>query len=203
VIALRAVRAVALGASLLLAACGSDASEPTGGLPVPAQVRITTPSSELFVGQSIQLTATALDESGADLAAGEPRWTSSNPTVAAISETGLVDAMSPGSATLRVTMAGRSATVGVTVQELPGFNVTVQVTAQFAPATIYIRQGGTVRFAFTGIQQNVTFGRAFPGAPTDIPNTTTGNVDRRFDTVGDFRYESSVSAGLAGVVRVR
>jgi plastocyanin len=203
VIAPRAVRTLALGASLLLAACGRDASDPTGGLPVPAQVRITTPSTELFVGQSIQLTATALDESGSDMAAGEPRWVSTNPSVVVISETGLLDARSPGSATLRVTMAGRSATVGVTVTELPGYDVTVQVTAQFLPATIYIRQGGTVRFAFNGIQQNVTFGRAFPGAPADIPNSTTGTVVRQFNTVGDFRYESSVSAGLAGVVRVR
>ena len=202
-IAGRAVRTLALGTALLLAACGSDASGPTDGLPVPAQVRITTPSTELFVGQSIQLTATALDASGADMAAGEPRWVSTNPSVVVISETGLVDALSPGSATLRATMAGTSATVGVTVEELPGYDVTVQVTAQFMPATIYIRQFGTVRFAFNGVQQNVTFSRAFPGAPTDIPNSTTGTVARQFGTVGDFRYESSVSAGLAGLVRVR
>ena len=199
----RAVRTFALGAALLLAACGSEASDPTGGFPVPAQVLITAPATELFVGQSIQLSATALDASGADLAAGEPRWTSSNPSVVVISETGLVDAMTPGSATLRVTIAGKSASVGVTVEELPGYDVTVQVTAQFVPATIAIRQGGTVRFVFNGIQQNITFSRAFPGAPTDIPNSTTGTVARQFGTVGDFRFESTVSAGLAGLVRVR
>lgn len=186
----------------LLAGCGGDAGNPTG-LPTPAQVRIIAPATELFVGQSVQLTATALDGSGDDVAAGEPTWSSSNRAVAQISETGLLNAMSPGSATLRATIAGKSATVGVTVEPLPGYDVTVQVTSQFTPALITIRKYGTVRFVFNGIQQNVTFSTAFPGAPTDIPNTTTGTVTRRFDTVGDFRFESTVSPGLAGFVRVR
>ena len=195
-------RVAALGMLWLLAGCGGDAGNPTG-LPTPAQVRIIAPATELFVGQAVQLTATALDGSGADVAAGEPTWSSSNSAVAQISETGLLNAMSPGSATLRATIAGKSATVGVTVEPLPGYDVTVQVTSQFTPALITIRQYGTVRFVFNGIQQNVTFSTAFPGAPTDIPNTTTGTVTRRFDTVGDFRFESTVSPGLAGFVRVR
>lgn len=193
---------MALGVALLLAGCGGDAAGPTD-VPMPAQVRIIAPATELFVGQSIQLSATALDGAGADLAAGDPSWTSSNATVVQVSESGLLNAMAPGAATLRATIAGKSATVGVTVEELPGYDVTVQVTAQFTPATITIRQYGTVRFVFNGIQQDVTFSKAFPGAPSDIPATTTGTVARQFGTVGDFRFESSGSAGLAGLVRVR
>jgi plastocyanin len=149
------------------------------------------------------MTATALDGAGNDLAAGEPTWTSTNASVAQISETGLLIAMSPGSATLRATIAGKSSTMGVTVEELPGYQVDVQVTSAFAPATVSVRQGGTVRFVFSGVNQNVTFSTAFPGAPANIPNTATGTVNRQFNTVGDFRYESTVSAGLAGIVRVR
>ena len=131
-------RVAALGMLWLLAGCGGDAGNPTG-LPTPAQVRIIAPATELFVGQAVQLTATALDGSGADVAAGEPTWSSSNSAVAQISETGLLNAMSPGSATLRATIAGKSATVGVTVEPLPGYDVTVQVTSQFTPALITIR----------------------------------------------------------------
>jgi len=189
---------------LLLAGCGGggDAGDPTG-VAVPAQVRIITPATELFVGQAIQLTASAFDGNGEDMPAGYPRWSSSDTTVVQLSETGLLNAMSPGAATLRATMAGRSATVNVSVEELPGFEVTVQVTAQFTPASIAVRRYGTVRFVFNGIQQNVTFSTAFPGAPTNIPNTTTGTVLRRFDTIGDFRFESTGSPGVAGFVRVR
>lgn len=203
-IAARGVRLMALAAMLAVSGCGGDADGGgVAGLPRPADVRITAPATELFVGQSVQMTATALDAAGNDLAAGDVTWTSNNASVAQISETGLLIAMVPGSAVLRATIAGKSSTMGVTVEELPGYQVTVQVTSTFAPATVSVRQGGTVRFAFSGVNQNITFSTAFPGAPTNIPNTATGNVDRRFDTVGDFRYESTVSAGLAGIVRVR
>lgn len=198
----RTLRTLSLSAALLLAGCGGAAGEPTG-VAAPAQVRITSPSTELFVGQSVQLTATALDAAGAELPAGYPTWSSSNAAILQVSETGLLTAMAPGSATLRATIAKKTATVGVTVEELPGYDVTVQVTAQFSPATITIRQYGTVRFVFSGIQQNVTFSKAFPGAPADIPNTSTGIVARQFGTVGDFRFESSVSPGVAGFVKVR
>ncbi len=203
-IARREFRVAALGVMLLVAGCGGDAADggPTG-LPKPANVRIAAPATELFVGQSVQLSAIALDASGADLAAGDASWSSSNSSVATISETGLLIAMTPGSATMRATIAGKSASMNVTVEELPGYDVTVQVTSAFAPATVAVRQYGNVRFVFSGINQNVTFSTAFPGAPANIPNTTTGTVTRQFGTVGDFRYESTVSAGLAGIVRVR
>jgi plastocyanin len=112
-------------------------------------------------------------------------------------------AMAPGSATLEASIAGKSASVKVTVEDLPGYDVTVNVTSTFAPATVSVRRFGTVRFVFAGIQQNITFSTAFPGAPANIPNTLTGTVSRSFGTVGDFRYESTASAGLAGLVKVR
>jgi len=203
-IARRGFSVAALAVTFALAGCGgSGGGDGPTGLPTPAEVRISSPATELYVGQSIQLSATALDAAGADLAAGDATWTSTNASVAQITETGRLLAMAPGSATLRATISGKSASMSVTVEELPGYNVTVQVTSTFAPATITIRQYGTVRFVFSGTQQNVTFSTAFPGAPTNIPNTTMGNVDRRFDAVGDFRFESSVSPGLSGFVKVR
>ncbi len=198
------VRLAAVGALLLLSGCGATGdSGGVTGLPKPASVKILVPSSELFVGQSIQLTATALDDAGAEIAAGDASWSSSNTSVAMISETGLVQAMAVGSASLKATIAGKSATMGVTVDPLPGYEVTVQVTSTFTPASIIIRQYGTVHFVFNGVNQDVTFSTAFPGAPANIPGTTVGTVDRRFGTVGDFRFESSVSAGLVGIVKVR
>lgn len=190
--------------ALGLAACGGGGSDdgPTG-LPRPDKVEITTTLTELFVGQSLQLRATALDQAGVEMAAGDPSWTSTNAAVAEVSETGLLMGMSPGTATLRVTVAGVSATMPVTVEALPPYDVTVQVSSTFAPSTFSVRRFGTVRFVFSGVQQNVTFSRAFVGAPTDIPNTSTGTVARTFNTVGDFRFESTVTAGVAGFVRVR
>lgn len=195
--------AIALGASLLLAGCGSGSESGLAGVPRPDKVEITTALTELFVGQSLQLRASALDASGTEIAVGDPVWVSTNPGVVQVSEGGLLMAMTPGTAVLSVTLAGVVATTSVTVEPLPPYDVTIQVGSTFAPASFTVRRLGTVRFVFAGVQQNVTFSRAFVGAPTDIPNTSTGTVTRQFNTVGDFRFESTVTAGLAGFVRVR
>ena len=204
-ITLRLFRAAVFGLSLTLTACGGGAGgdDVTGSLPVPASVRITSPATELYVGQSVQLNAQALDATGGDLAAGDTKWSSSNAAIAQVSETGLLAALTTGTATLTATIARKSSTLSVTVEELPPIDVTVQVTTQFLPATITVRRYGVVRFAFAGTQQNITFSTAFAGAPTNIPNTSTGTVARQFGTLGEFRYESSLNPGVAGVVRVR
>lgn len=199
----RLVSRAALAMSLVLTGCGSGSDGGTTGLPAPASVRISAPATELYVGQSVQLSAAALDADGSELAAGDPVWSTSDANVAQISESGLLMAMAPGSATLEASIAGKRASINVTVEALPGYDVTVQVTSAFVPATVTVRRGGTVRFVFSGIQQNITFSTAFPGAPANIPNTVTGTISRNFGTVGDFRYESTVSAGLAGFVKVR
>lgn len=199
------VRACTAGLLALMAsACGGAGSDDgPSGLPGPAEVRIVAPARELFVGQSVQLRASARDAAGDELPAGDPTWQTSNANVAQINESGLLTAMAPGSASLQATISGKSASVSVTVEDLPGYDVTVQVTSTFAPATISVRRTGTVRFAFSGIQQDITFSTAFPGAPTNVPATSSGTVARQFNTVGDFRFESSTSPGLAGLVRVR
>jgi len=196
---------LALSLSLMLGACGggADAGDVTGTLPAPASVRITAPATQLYVGQTVQLNAQALNAEGGDLAAGDAKWSSSNRAVAQVGETGLLMALTPGAATLTATIAGKSGTVLFSVEDLPSLDVTVQVTTQFLPATITVRRGGTVRFVFSGSQQNITFGTAFAGAPTNIVNTTTGTVARAFFTLGDFRYESTLNPGVVGVVQVR
>jgi trimeric autotransporter adhesin len=203
VIAPRGIRVATLGLMLFAASCGSNSGDGATGLPLAAEVKISAPATELFVGQSVQLSAVALDASGNDVAAGDPVWSSSNETVARVSETGLLTALAAGSVSLRAALGGKTANMNVTVEDLPGYNVTVQVTSLFAPATVTIRQFGTVSFVFNGTQQNVTFSTAFPGAPTNIANTSMGTVNRQFNTVGDFRFESTVTAGLAGFVKVR
>ncbi len=201
-IAARGMRIAALGVAMFFAGCG-DKSDGATGLPQAAEVRISAPASELFVGQTIQLTAVALDASGADLAAGDPIWSSSDANVARVTDTGLLTALSVGSVTLSAALGGKTARMTVAVEELPSYDVTVNVSSTFAPATISVRQYGTVRFVFAGTQQNVTFSTAFPGAPANIPNTSTGTINRQFTSIGDFRYESSITAGLAGFIKVR
>ena len=110
--------------------------------PVTA-VTLTGPTAPLAVNQSLQLTYAALDASGIPQAR-EITFTSSAPTVATVSNTGRVTALSAGNATITATSEGRSAT----------FNVTTFVPAPVATVTLnttsaLVAQGATLQLTPT------------------------------------------------------
>lgn len=85
------------------------------GNPV-ATVQVTPATATLDPGQSLSLAATLRDASGNVLANRAIVWTSSNPTVASVSPTGVVVALLAGTATIAATSEGRSASAAVTVR---------------------------------------------------------------------------------------
>ena len=110
--------------------------------PVTA-VTLTGPTAPLAVNQSLQLTYAALDASGIPQAR-EITFTSSARTVASVSNTGRVTALSAGNATITATSEGRSAT----------FNVTTFVPAPVATVTLnttsaLVAQGATLQLTPT------------------------------------------------------
>jgi uncharacterized protein YjdB len=80
-----------------------------------ASVALSSTSASLTAGQSVQLVVTAKDAAGNVLTGRTASWTSSNASVATVSSSGLVSALGAGSATITVTIEGRSATAAVTV----------------------------------------------------------------------------------------
>ncbi len=87
--------------------------------PIPVQaVALDTYTASLTVGDTLQLTATALPTSATDRAV---RWTSSNRSIATVSSSGLVTAVKDGSTTIVATSVsgGKRATCRVKVA-LPG-----------------------------------------------------------------------------------
>src|SRR5262245_39734511 len=95
-------------AMLSLIACSSDTG--TDGPETPISVIIVTlGSSQLKVGDRTQATAVAHDANGAVVGGQTMSWTSSDPSVAAVSSTGMVTGMKPGSASI---MAGGGHAVG-------------------------------------------------------------------------------------------
>ena len=62
-----------------------------------------------------QLTAVARDAAGTTLAGRSPTWVSSAPSIATVSTSGLVTAVSPGRATVNATVEGNSANAEVIV----------------------------------------------------------------------------------------
>ena len=78
-------------------------------------VVVTPPTSSMLVGQTAQLTATALDTSGNVLTGFAASWSSSNPAVAMVDGSGLVTALAAGLATITATGGGKSGSAAITV----------------------------------------------------------------------------------------
>lgn len=197
---LRGAGALALAA--LLAACGGDGGT---GLPKPSTVEVTAPSNPLFVGQSVQLAARAVDAAGGELASGEATWASGQPDVVQVSTTGLATAVGQGSATIRATINGRAGSMQLTVEAEPVATATVTMPGtSFAPANVLLRRGGSIDFVFPALAHAVNFQLpTTAGAPAAIPTTSNATVRRSFGTVGDFTYECPIHPGMTGTVRVR
>jgi hypothetical protein len=110
-----------------IAACSGATDAPTAHgidspppLPVPAAVAsITlTPISDLAVGDSVRVTATPRDATGALLSRRAVMWTSNNPGVASVDSTGMVRALLPGTVTITATIDGLSASENANTYEL-------------------------------------------------------------------------------------
>src|SRR5687768_16855801 len=87
---------VAVVALAFTAGCGGDSSGP----PAVATVDVSTPSGDIVVGQTSQLSATARDGSGNALSNRTVTWSSSSTTTATVSSSGLVTGVAPGTATI-------------------------------------------------------------------------------------------------------
>ena len=105
-------------AGLALTGCGDnggDAQAPEPG-PVPvAEVVLTAPDSTIAPDQTVQVSAEALDTTGAPIADETFTWASETPEVATVSSDGLVTAITGGTAVITATAGEVSGRLTVTV----------------------------------------------------------------------------------------
>jgi Big-like domain-containing protein len=109
-------RLIALTACI---ACGSGGGESSGPPPPPpsaavASVDVQPTSGTIDPGQTLQLTATPRDAAGTALTRAVT-WSTSAAAVATVSSTGLVTALTAGSATITATSETRSGTSAINV----------------------------------------------------------------------------------------
>lgn len=95
--------------------------------PDVATVNVSPTGTTLLPGETVQLTAQALDAEGNPLSR-EASWATGNSGIAAVSTSGLVTAVDAGSTTIRATVEGRSGTASITVVRGPAI--------QLDPATL-------------------------------------------------------------------
>lgn len=206
------VRLRVVGALLVLGACGGGGDDGGTTNPPPAatldNIVVTPTTLSLGAGQSQTITASGRSAAGANLSGVTFGYSSSNQSVATVSATGLVLALTAGTATITVTgtLGGvsKSATTALTVTGALPSAVTVVAGAasnDFTPANVALARGGTVTWTFGALIHNVDFeGRA--GAPANIGNVSNTSIQRTFANAGTFGYVCSLHGGMNGTILV-
>ncbi|PYP46446.1 MAG: hypothetical protein DMD42_04275 [Gemmatimonadetes bacterium] len=164
-----------------------------------ASVQVSPPTASLTPGQTAQLTATPKDSAGSALTGRAVTWTSSAPTVASVSASGLVTGGTVGSATITAMSEGWTGSATVTVALVPVASVVV------TPATATIPVLGTVQLNVTLKDANGTTltGRAVAwtsSAPTIMTVSATGLVTDVAD--GGAATVTATSEGKSGTSAV-
>lgn len=129
------VTAVAPGAATVTATVeGKTAAVTITVSLVPVATVTVTPSTAiLYLGQTVDLGATAKDSAGNTLTGRAIAWSSSNTAIATVSSTGIVTAVAAGSATITATVEAKTGTGVITAAVVPV--ATVMLSA--GDATLY------------------------------------------------------------------
>jgi trimeric autotransporter adhesin len=102
-------------------------------LPPVGSVTVTPPAASLSVAFTTTLSATVRDASGVTIASAPVAWSTDKPLIAAVSQTGVVTGLLPGTATITATSGGQSGAAAITVGLAPVATVTV------SPSTLELR----------------------------------------------------------------
>jgi uncharacterized protein YjdB len=181
------VSGVAVGTATITASAeGKNALATVTVLPVPvATVTVSPPTLTLTTIQTGTLSATTKDANGNVLTGRAVSWSSSNPLVATVSQSGLVTALIPGSTTITATSEGQSGTSTVTVNLVPVSTVTVTPS----PSSAFI--GGTTQLSAT---PKDALGNTLTGR-----TITWGSSNTNVATVSQTGLVTGVAAGSATI----
>ena len=132
--------------------------------PVVSSVTVSAPLTTLTAGQTTQGTAQLRDASGATVT-GPVTWTTSAPSVASVSSTGLISAIGTGTADITATSGTISGKLGITVAAsiAPLGGVTPPELPRSYINTDYPAAGGTVRNVPAGGDLQGALNAAAPG----------------------------------------
>src|SRR5688500_5421602 len=139
-------------------ACGGDDPGP----PAVATVDVSA-TGDIVVGQTTQLTATPRDASGNSLANRTVTWSTSNTSIATVSNSGVVAGVTAGSASITATVDGK--TGSRTVNVVPPPVAAVSVTA--AQSTVQTGSTTQATAVLRDAANNVLTGRTVTWSTSD------------------------------------
>ena len=182
------VPAASFSLALMISSLGCQGMAPKSGDPSPktlTSVSVTPPSASVGLGKTQQFTATGKysDNTSADISS-TASWTSTTPSVATVSSSGLATAAASGSTTIMASLSGISGTATLNVG-----TVTRTVTSiAVAPATANISVSATLQFSATA-----TYNDGSSGIVTSTATWTSGTPG--VATISSSGLASGVASG--------
>lgn len=167
-----------------LAACGKDS--PTEPARISSSIVLSSQSVIITaIGQTLQINATVLDQDNNVLTDATVAWSSSKPTVATVSSSGLVTVVSGGIAQISATSGGVSAVANVQVSQ-------VAVSVAIAPTSVTLAQlGENVQLEAEAYDSG--------NAPIPIASVTWSSSNPTVATVSSTGLVTAVSNGTARI----
>lgn len=183
------VNAVGPGATMVTATSeGRTGSAAITVNPPPVTSVVVSPSTKsIQVGEQTGLSAETRGAGGQLLTDRPVSWSSTNETVAAVSSSGVVTAVAPGSSTISAISEGVSGSASVTVvaATIPVASVTL------APATVSVEEGEEIALA---VETRGPGGELLTGRPVAWSSNSTGVA-----TVSAFGLVTAVAPGNATI----
>jgi len=151
------VTGVAIGAAKITATSeGKSGTSDVTVTPVAvANVQISPPTADLVIGQSTTLAAVPTDSKGNVLGGRSASWISGGPSVATVSQTGVVTAVGVGSAVIFATVEGKTGSASVSVRRLPVTSVSVAPPSSNIGVGVSVQLAATVRSGSTILTDRV------------------------------------------------
>ena len=166
----------------------------TVSAPVVGTVTVTPATASLSVAFTTTLTATVRDANGAVIPGAQVTWSSDKPLTAAVTQTGVVTGLLPGTATITATSGGKSATATITVSLAPVATVTV------TPSTLNLRdrdgqRTGQLTATLRDALGNILTGRTVSWSSS---NTSVATVNQSGTVTAQDRGNATVTATSEG-----
>lgn len=164
------VTAVATGNATITATSegkNATAAVTVSAIPV-ASVTVAPPSASLLVGGTTTLTTVTKDADGNVLSGRVVTWTSSAPSIATVSSSGVVTGVGAGDATITATSEGRSGTASISVALAPVATITLTPSS----ASLVVGSGTTLAAVLKDANGNVLTGRSIAWS-SSMPGVAT------------------------------
>jgi uncharacterized protein YjdB len=164
-----------------------------------ASIAMSPTSATLIVGETVQLWAQPRDASGRPLDGRTVTWSTNRSDVATVTSTGIVAAVSPGTASIAASSEGRNGTSTIVVQAAGVSRLEV------TPANASVEVGDALRFTAIAYDSrgNIIAGAQVKWASSDTQIAVVDNTGRVLGVRRGSVIITATSGGKSGTASVR